>query len=61
MIVRIELKKNQKPTDEQIKAIRKAKTLKPVEERNATSMGKLTADVDQIRLFNKKVLGAIVL
>ena len=32
-----------------------------LEERNATSMGKLTADVNQIRLFNKKVLGAIVL
>ena len=32
-----------------------------LEERNATSMGKLTADVNQIRLFNKKVLGAIVM
>lgn len=32
-----------------------------LEERNATSMGKLTADVNQIRLFNKKVLGAIVI
>lgn len=32
-----------------------------LEERNATSMGKLTADVNQIRLFGKKVLGAIVL
>lgn len=32
-----------------------------LEERNATSMGKLTADVNQIRLFNKKVLGAVVM
>lgn len=32
-----------------------------LEERNTTSMGKLTADVNQIRLFGKKVLGAIVL
>ena len=32
-----------------------------LEERNATFMGKLTADVNQIRLFNKKVLGAVVM
>lgn len=32
-----------------------------LEERNTTSMGKLTADVNQIRLFGKKVLGAIVM
>lgn len=32
-----------------------------LEERNATSMRKLTADVSQIRLLNKKVLGAIVM
>ena len=32
-----------------------------LEERNATSMGKLTADVNQIRLFGKKVLGAVVM
>ena len=32
-----------------------------IEERNVTSMGKLDANISQIRLFNKKVLGAIVL
>lgn len=32
-----------------------------LEERNATYMKKLTEDVDQIRLFHKKVLGAIVM
>ncbi len=32
-----------------------------IEERNVTSMGKLDANVSQIRLFNKKVLGAIIL
>ena len=32
-----------------------------VEERNVTSMAKLDADISQVRLFNKKVLGAIVL
>ena len=32
-----------------------------IEERNVTSMGRLDANIDQIRLFNKKVLGAIVL
>lgn len=32
-----------------------------LEERNATSMGKLNDCVNQIKLFNKKVLGAIVL
>lgn len=32
-----------------------------VEERNETTMDKLDADINQARLFNKKVLGAIVL
>ncbi|MBQ0146494.1 MAG: hypothetical protein KBS51_05210, partial [Lachnospiraceae bacterium] len=32
-----------------------------LEERNETSMNRFSANVDQIRLFNKKVLGAIIM
>ena len=38
MTVRIELKKNQKPTEEQIKEIRKAKTLEPVYDEEAPEL-----------------------